>query len=218
MGSRIFAITAAFAVTLASRGIAQGSAARASAVVAPNPVSVRSAADSRQGFWYGGGIGAGAGSMRCSVCADEEERGTAVHARLGTTVTRSLLFGVEGTGWQRGIEGGNRRLLAASGGVWWYPSPRHGYYVKGGVGVSRWRASEENEAVVSQALALNVGAGYEVRVNPVLSIVPYLNLLGSSSGALWFETWEDGVSFERQRLPASGHAVLLQLGVGLTRH
>lgn len=84
--------------------------------------------------------------------------------------------------------------------------------------MSRWRAWEEDEAVVSQALAISVGAGYEVRVNPVLSVVPFVTVLGSASGALWAEAWEQDVSFRRDRLPASGHAVLVQVGIGITRH
>jgi hypothetical protein len=218
MGSRVLAIAAVLAVTFAPRAAAQGSDMRAAAVAAHNPVPVASAADARRGFWYGGGVGAGAGSMRCSVCANEGDRGTAAYLRFGTTVTRAVLLGVEGTGWQRRADEGTRRLVALSGAAWWYPSPRHGYYVKGGVGVSRWRAWEADDAVVSQALAISVGAGYEVRVNPVLSVVPFVTILGSASGALWAETWEQDVSFRRDRLPASGHAVLVQLGIGITRH
>ena len=61
------------------------------------------------------------------------------------------------------------------------------------------------------------GVGYEVRVNPQLSVVPYLNALGSSSGSLWLEN-KDDVSFQRRKLPSGGHAVLLQVGLGITRH
>jgi hypothetical protein len=47
--------------------------------------------------------------------------------------------------------------------------------------------------------------------------VPYLNALGSSSGTLWLETRDD-VSFERRRLPAGGHVLLFQIGLGITSH
>ncbi len=71
--------------------------------------------------------------------------------------------------------------------------------------------------MVSQALALVLGAGYEVRLNPRLSVVPYLNAMGTSSGALWLET-RDEVSFARLKLPTGGHALLFQIGVGIPRH
>lgn len=212
----LLALGALFTLAVPLR--AQGGALRAGAA-ARNASALPGSlpADSRRGFWYGGGIGTGAGSMHCGICENEKERGTSGYFRAGTTLNRRFLVGLEGSGWQRTGEEGKRRLLSLTGGAWWYPSERHGYFVRWGAGVTRWRASQENEAVVSSALALVVGLGYEVRVNPKLSIVPYLNALGSSSGALWLETRDD-VSFERLKLPSGGHAVLLQVGLGITRH
>lgn len=204
----------AAATPLAAQGgvLRAGDAARTTATVSKGP------ADSRQGFWMGAGLGTGAGSMHCGICAHEREQGTSAYVRVGTTLNRKLLIGVEGAGWQRTGDAGKRRLLTLTGGGWWYPNVRHGYYLRFGAGLSKWRASGvDNDAVVSQAMALVLGVGYEVRVNPNLSIVPYLNALGSSSGALWLET-RDAVSFERRKLPSGGHALLFQLGLGFTRH
>jgi len=196
---------------------AQGGATRAAAALRGATVVLPLPADSRKGFWIGAGVGTGAGSMHCGICEHESEQGTAAYLRAGTTLNRKLLLGFEGSGWQRSGDAGKRRLLSLTAGAWWYPTERHGYYLRWGAGLSRWRAWQENDAVVSQALALVVGAGYEVRVNPGLSVVPYLNALGSSNGALWLES-RDAVSFERRKLPAGGHALLIQIGIGITRH
>lgn len=201
----------------ATTGSAQAGAIRAGRVVPASPEGIRWPADARRGMWYGGGVGTGAGSMHCGICEHEREQGTTGYFRVGTTLNRKMLLGLEAGAWQRSGDLGKRRLLSLTGGAWWYPNPRHGYYLRFGAGLSRWRASQEGEAVVSQALALVVGTGYEVRLNPVLSIVPYLNALGSSSGALWLENRDD-VSFERRKLPTGGHALLFQIGVGITRH
>lgn len=174
-------------------------------------------ADARQGFWIGAGLGAGEGGLHCGICDGRSDRGTAGYLRAGFTLNRRMLLGAETSGWQRTGEEGRRRILALTGGAWWYPSERHGHFVRFGAGLSRWRASEDDEAVVSNALALVAGVGYEVRVNPGLSAAVYLNVLGSSSGSLWLERKDDD-SFERRRLPAGGHAFLLQLGIGITRH
>ncbi|NOT07713.1 MAG: hypothetical protein HOP28_05825 [Gemmatimonadales bacterium] len=175
-------------------------------------------ADGRRGFWLGAGIGPGNGSLHCGICNDERDRGTAGYIRLGTTLNRKLLVGVEGGAWQREGEEGKRRLLSLTAGGWWYPNERHGYFVRFGAGLTRWRAWDGGEdAVTSAAIGLIAGVGYEVRLNPALSIVPYVNALGTSSGALWLESRDD-VSFERRRLPAGGHALLIQIGVGITRH
>lgn len=196
---------------------AQGGALRAGAATRNASVTTQLPADSRRGFWVGAGVGTGAGSMHCNICEHEREQGTSAYLRAGTTVNRKLLLGVQGSGWQRTGDAGKRRLVSLTGGAWWYPNERHGYYLHGGAGLSRWRASQEGDAVTSQAVALVLGVGYEVRVNPKLSIVPYLNALGSSSGALWLEN-KDAVSFERRKLPSGGHALLFQIGLGITRH
>jgi hypothetical protein len=200
------------------RSAAQAGVIQAMNVSRSNPVAVHSPADARRGFWMGAGLGTASGSLHCSICNDESTRGTSGYLRAGTTLDRKFLLGVEAGGWQRHGDEGRRRVLALTAGAWWYPDERHGYFVRFGAGMSHWRADgEENDAVTSRALALVVGVGYEVRVNPRLSIVPYLNALGSSSGTLWLETRDD-VSFERRKLPAGGHVLLVQLGVGITRH
>ena len=208
-----FGILAAAAGSAAAQGgvIRAGAAARNPGATTPGP------ADARKGFWIGAGLGTGAGSMHCGVCAHEREQGTSGYIRGGTTINRRLLLGAEASGWQRTADAGRRRLVSLTAGAWWYPNERHGYFLHWGAGLSRWRASEDNDAVTSQAVALVAGVGYEVRVNPQLSIVPYLNALGSSSGSLWLEN-KDAVSFERRKLPSGGHAVLLQVGLGITRH
>ncbi len=202
----------AAALPLAGQGgvTSAGTAAR-SGILAGGP------ADARKGLWFGAGLGTGAGSLHCNICNHESEQGTSGYLRAGTTLNRKMLLGVEGGAWQRSGDEGKRRLLTLTGGAWWYPTERHGYFLRFGAGVSRWRAWKDGDAVTSQAVALVVGTGYEVRVNPGLSVVPYLNALGTSSGALWLET-KDAVSFERRKLPAGGHALLFQLGLGFTRH
>lgn len=205
------------ALVAAEVASAQAGAIRAGSVVKGNTIGTVLPSESRQGFWFGGGLGTGAGSMHCGICEHEREQGTTGYFRAGTTLNRKMLIGIEGGAWQRTGDAGKRRLLSLTAGAWWYPNPRHGYYMRWGAGISRWRASEEEQAVVSQALALIVGVGYEVRLNPVLSMVPYVNALGSSKGALWLEERND-VSFERRKLPTGGHALLFQVGIGITRH
>jgi hypothetical protein len=171
----------------------------------------------RQGFWFGGGLGAGAGTLACGICEGGGGQGAAGYLRAGFTRNPRMLLGAELGAWQKNGEGGLRRILALTAGMWWYPKPTGGQFFRVSAGLSQWRSSLEQEAVKSRAIALVVGAGYDVRVGPKLSIVPFLNLLGSSNGSLWLEEWDEG-SYARRRLPSSAHTLLLQAGVGLTRH
>lgn len=207
----VLALGGAPAAAAQGGAMAAGVAAQRAGLLGSSP------ADARRGFWVGGGLGAAASGLHCGICDNKTQKGTSGYLRIGTTMNRKLLIGLELGAWQRSGSDDKRRLLALTVGTWWYPSERQGYFLRWGAGISRWRAWQENEAVVSQALALVVGAGFETRLNPGLSFVPYINALGSSSGALWLEQ-KDAVSFERRRLPSGGHALLFQIGIGLTRH
>jgi hypothetical protein len=202
----------------AAGSAAQPGGSRSGGVVAGRPAPAAPLpADVRQGFWYGGGLAAGSGGLHCSICTGEQEGGGAIHLRSGTTLTRYLLLGGELGGWRKGVEDGSRRVLSLTGTAHWYPDPRHGYYLKAGAGLSEYRTRVEQEALTARAFALQVGAGYEIRVNPSLSLAPFLGVLASSRGTLWREQW-DAVSLTRSRLPVGANTLLLQLGLGLTRH
>ncbi|MBM4187874.1 MAG: autotransporter outer membrane beta-barrel domain-containing protein [Gemmatimonadetes bacterium] len=180
----------------------------------------------RQGTWFGVGLGAGSTSLHCQICDSEDAgtRGTSGYIRVGTTVNGRFLVGAELNGWMRSAEAGSQRVLALTGDGYWYPNPRHGYYFKGGFGYSRykqWSTDDNNNeiktGIATGGLTGQVGAGYEVRVNPRMSFVPFVNLIGTARGALFTERSDD-TSFERNRLPNRANVLFLQLGMGLTWH
>jgi hypothetical protein len=179
----------------------------------------------RQGMWFSAGLGAGAASLHCRICQGEQEtRGTAGYLRVGTTVNRRLLVGAEMNGWMRSGQTGNQRVVALTGNGYWYPNPRHGYYLKGGFGVSRykqWTHDQNDDDVTTglstSGLAAQVGAGYETRVNPKMSFVPYVNLVGTAKGTM-STLRDDGTRFERNKLATGANLLLLQIGLGMTWH
>jgi hypothetical protein len=181
----------------------------------------------RQGSWFGIGFGAGSASLHCQICDNSEagSRGTTGYVRAGTTVNGRLLLGAELNGWMRSNEAGNQRVVTLTGNGYWYPNPRHGYYFKGGFGVSRykqWQTEGEGEDETSNGLSTggltaHVGIGYEMRVNPRMSFVPFFNLIGTARGTLSTES-NDGTRYERNRLPNRANVLFLQLGMGITWH
>ncbi|MEZ4456128.1 MAG: hypothetical protein R2882_06205 [Gemmatimonadales bacterium] len=218
-------------LVVALGAIASAAAAQSAQSATPKPV-VRSAAIpadapvySRQGTWFGAGVGAGSGSLHCSICdSDVGSRGTGGYLRAGTTVSPRLLVGAELNGWMRSDEAGHQRVVALTGNGYWYPNPRHGYYFKAGFGVSQYRQWNQDGNNDEVTVGLNgggftgqVGVGYEVRVNPKTSFVPYFNIVGSAKGRL-ATTRDDGTSFERNKLPNGANVLLLQLGLGVTWH
>jgi hypothetical protein len=200
-------------------------AAQSARRAAPSPQAESAAAvpaSARHGMWLSAGLGAGSASLHCRICDGEQQsRGTAGYVRVGTTLNPYFLLGGEINGWMRSDQAGSQRVVSFTGNAYWYPSPRHGYYVKGGLGVARYR-QWETENSVTNALAAGgftgqAGVGYEVRVNPGMSIVPYFNLIGSARGSIATER-DDGTHFDRDRLSTKANVLLLQLGLGVTWH
>jgi hypothetical protein len=224
----IMRIQLAMGLAISTTGIATslaGQSARAAtpAADAPaDPAALAPAAALRQGMWLSVGLGAGAASLHCRICTGEQQtRGTTGYLRVGTTINPRFLVGAELNGWTRSGQEGTQRVLALTGNAYWYPNPRHAYYLKGGFGLSSYRQAAREEDVTtslnSGGFTGQAGVGYEVRVNPRMSVVPFFNLIGSARGRLVTET-DDGTHLERDRLPTRANLLLLQLGLGVTWH
>ncbi len=220
----VFTVVIGFAVLIGARP-SFGQTAR-TAVPAPAPKAAKAGpADApvfgRQGLWFS----AESTSIHCAICAgDLGSRGTAGYARMDTTLNGRLLVGAELNGWLRGSEDGNQRVLALTGNGYWYPNPRRGYYLKGGFGLASYKqwqtdrnTSDVSTGISTGGLTGQIGTGYEMRVNPRMSFVPYLNLVATAQGALASER-SDATHFERNTLPNRANVLMLELGLGVTWH
>lgn len=154
----------------------------------------------REGFYIGFGLGGG--SFGCSDCTSREGSVTG-QLRLGGALNQQLLLGVESAAWTK--EEGGARLTHGnvSAVAQFYPSATNGFYVSGGVGVSRLEAQASSGGVTAtvteSGLGFTAGMGYDVRVGNNFSVSPY-GLFG----------WGDFELF--------GSANTFQFGVGVTWH
>lgn len=175
-------------------------------------------AASRQGFWVGGGLGQGATWLRCEVCDDERQAGGLTgYARAGATISDRLLLGGDLTYWRRSEDDVLEQATGFAGAAYWYPNERHGYYLKLGLGYTWYRAAEDEIALTSGLVTAVSGAGYEMRVNPRISLVPFVNLLITTKGNLLREDTRDG-GFSASRVADDLSQISIQLGFGITRH
>jgi Outer membrane protein beta-barrel domain len=156
-------------------------------------------AQTRQGFWVGGGMGYGSMGLSCDICDGlGREGGLSGYAKLGGTLRQNILLGVEMNGWTKS-EGGARITMGNfSGAAYWYPMPTQGLFIKAGAGYSVLSADDGTSTSDDSGFGLLGGVGYDVRVGKNLSITPVAN---------WFRGGFDGIS-----------ANVLQLGVGVTSH
>jgi len=146
-------------------------------------------AQTRQGFWIGGGLGYG--SLGCDGC--DRVGAPSGYFKLGGTLRQNILLGVETNGWTKSELGNRLTMGNVSGAVYWYPMT-NGMFVKAGAGYSVL----DSGIASTSGFGLLGGVGYDVRVGRNLSITPVAN---------WFRGSFDG-----------GSANVLQIGLGVTSH
>jgi hypothetical protein len=185
-------------------------AALASAVlfVSAVPLAAQRAAE-RHGVWIGAGLGRGSARLSCEICRIDRTGGTTGYLRAGATVSKAVLVGLEATAWYKSRNNIDQLLGSLQAVVLLYPRPASGFYLKTGLGISQFSAKDDEDEVSSQALAVQIGVGYEVAMGRGLSIVPFANFLGSTAGDVRFNDTVSGLS---------ANTSLLQFGVGVTLH
>lgn len=147
--------------------------------------------NTRQGFWYGFGLGAGSGQLNCEICNDQSGTDLAASIRAGGVLSRSWLLGVELDGWTNSQEVATRRSWSALGVGLWYPWPERGAYAKAGLGITGYSASDSVDVISTTQAGGIVGVGYEWRIGKNYSLNPYFNFQYTLSGDLEFEHTED---------------------------
>ena len=147
-------------------------------------------AQTRQGFWIGGGLGYG--SLGCEGC--DRVGAPSGYLKLGGTLRQNILLGVETNGWTKSELGNRLTMGNVSGAVYWYPMVTNGLFVKAGAGYSVL----DNTFASTSGFGMLGGVGYDVRVARNMSVTPVAN---------WFRG-----SFE------GGSANVLQIGLGVTSH
>lgn len=164
------------------------------------------------GLWIGGGVGLGWARVNCRICGANRGHSLSAAGQVGGRISHNVLIGGEIEGWFRGSNSDQNRpadelLLAYGAVVYWYPSPRYPYFLKGGIGLLTYRIDDGTDRLTSSALGPKLGIGYELHVAGHLSAVPYLNLMIGSTGA--------EVKFNGTQLLNQASIGLLQFGIGI---
>ena len=180
-------------------------------VEAQSRSSFSSPGTDRSGVWVSTGLGWGSVMPSCPICARERSGGLSGYLRVGGSVTRNVLVGVEGNGWYKGGEDVDQLVGSASVVTLLYPRSDMGLYVKVGLGLTRYEArpTDDDPTAATNTVGVNLGVGYELRALPAVSLVPYLNVVAGSFGSLR----EDD-----DTLTGDMNVSLVQLGLGVTLH
>jgi len=163
----------------------------------------------RQGFWVGLGFGAGAESydLRDGVGYSNTLTEPTVSFMLGGTLGQHWRLGGEALVWFRGIDGGTESLSSFLLIAQWYPSARHGLFLKGGAGLGR-NGTDFNDGfgVADVGFAALGGAGYEIPLSRRFALVPAIDL------AQHFYSGDRFLPGYRERLLHIGLGVQFQTG------
>ena len=165
--------------------------------------------NTREGFWWGLGLGWGVAGESCADCAGDQLSGLAGNLRLGGTVSPSVLIGAETNGWYRSDGDDDRALSFGSAVVVIYPSPTGAFYLKAGLGLMSYFAETSQGDLTARAGAAILGAGYDFRVGRNVSVVAFLNSLASTETEYELDGASAGTGITM---------TLFQLGVGVTWH
>jgi hypothetical protein len=136
-------------------------------------------AQTRQGFWFG--LGLGYGSL-CGEDCDDRAGAVSGYFKLGGTLSQKVLLGFESNAWIKSEDDVTVSQVNGSGVVYFYPSATGGFHLKAGLGFVRATVAVNVSGVTVSSSETGVGGllglGYDVRVGRNASLVPFFNVLG----------------------------------------
>lgn len=163
----------------------------------------------RQGFGISFGIGGGSAGAECDFCTSDRTTGLSGYLRLGGHLSQQVFLGFESNGWTNDEDGVTETLGFYSAVVQWYPSVGNNFYLKGGLGLSAYAATDGVDDITGTAPGMTLGMGYDIKVGQRFSLTPFVNAMFSTKGELKYNDESTGLNVS---------ANLVQLGLGLTSH
>ncbi len=169
---------------------------------APQAAAQDKPVQQHRGLWGGFGLG---GGVNLTQTFDEGSLwGVSGYGRIGGTLNQRVLLGAESSGWYGSSNGVDFSRGNLSGILLFYPSPRGGLYLKGGVGFG-YVVTAINESYtvngiyystsVSQTkggFGATAGVGFDVRLGRNIYLVPavdwYLQAVGSADSGVFGST------------------------------
>lgn len=161
------------------------------------------------GLWFGGGLGTGWTHVGCDICEADRGRDFSGFLGVGGRFGSRVLIGAEASGWLHGGEDNDESLWGVSAVAYWFRATRRGLYWKTGVGLLSYRNDDGNDVLSSNAIGLQLGAGYAIPIRPRIALAPYVTLHWATLGS--------EVKFNGASILDHANLSLIQLGVGVLR-
>jgi len=138
----------------------------------------------REGFWGAIAFGYGHADLTASPAFADSARGgsVAVDMKLGGTLSPTVRLGGEVNVWVNDVGGLTESVGNFSAAAYFYPAPRSGFFVKGGVGLASFQLSQGNASSTTTGFGLLGGVGYDIRLGGKVSLTPVANFYWGHDG------------------------------------
>lgn len=138
--------------------------------------------DWQPGFRAAVGLGFGSSGISCDGCSSSRDNSVSGILRFGGSIRPGVVLGGQVTSWAKNVDGGTESLTFVTFVTQWYPQPRQGFFVLGGVGVAAMDATGDGAELRTNSLGLQAGIGYDINLTPRFAITPYADLLYGTGG------------------------------------
>jgi hypothetical protein len=158
-------------------------------------------------LWGALSLGNATASLACSICRDMSDRSVAAGLTVGVRQSPRMYLGVQLDGWYRYSGGQNERVYSIGPLAQYYPMAKRPLFVRLGLGMSEFLATDEDDDLSSRSVAVQVGAGYDFVISRSYLLTPFASYMRGAGGRL-------SLNGERATLPAG--VELLQYGLQIT--
>ncbi len=156
------------------------------------PATAQGRSQTREGFWFNGGLGFG--SAGCDGCSGRESALT-VALGAGGTLSPKVLLGASIDGWSKSEGGATITVATLLARLRFYPSATGGFFLTAGLGLGSVRAEltgfgSDTETGTGALL----GLGYDIRVGNTVSLTPFWNGFATHTSNTDFNVGQLGLS------------------------
>jgi hypothetical protein len=138
--------------------------------------------DWQPGFRAAVGLGVGSAGISCDGCGSDRDNSVSGILRFGGGIRPGVVLGGQVTSWAKNVHGGTESLTFVTFVTQWYPQPRQGFFVLGGLGVAAMDATGDGVELRTNSLGLQAGVGYDITLTRKFAITPYADLLYGTGG------------------------------------
>jgi hypothetical protein len=161
------------------------------ATLGTSPAFGQGHAQTRQGFWFNGGLGYG--SLGCGDCSDRTG-GLSGSLSLGATLNSHILLGVGTTGWTKSESGATMTVGTLDARLRFYPAAAGGFFLTSGIGVGSVRMETIFGNGSEMGWGVVLGLGYDIRISNNISLTPFWNGFAVKSSNLDANVGQLGLS------------------------